>query len=196
MWSAGCSCQVSTLDGDVSAVRGELKSLSKTFRDLRSVNEDLRQEGDELRERISLVCRQQRDTERGVVRACAEMKSLDDQVEVSTEVYSTACATHLALAEQLKSEQSRVKDTELTWKATVEALATQQREECKTRTVYENKMAVDKEDLQEAEEDHRSKVAKVSGALVVALCSAPLSHNEGHTHRHPTLGLPPTGHNK
>lgn len=145
----------------MAAVRGKLKSLGKVFRKLRGVNEELRQDGDELRERIAHRVRQQGDAERGVVRACAEVKNLDEQLSVSSEVYNTASASHSALSEQLKVGQNRVMETELTWKATVEALATQQREEAKTRTVYESKMAMEEQDLQEAEDTHRQKVSKV-----------------------------------
>ena len=153
------------LDGDVAAARGKLKSLGKTFRELRGANEELRQDGDELQERIAQRRRQRKDAERGVVRACAEMKSLTEQLQVSSGVYNTACASHSSLAEQLKANQNRVMETELTWKATVEALTTQQREECKTRTVYETKMAVEEQDLQEAEDDHRKKVSKVGAPI-------------------------------
>lgn len=159
-------------------MRGKLKSLGKTFRELRGANEELRQEGDELRERIAQSHRQRKDAERGVVRACAEMKSLTEQLQVSSGVYNTACASHSSLAEQLKADQSRVMETELTWKATVEALATQQREECKTRTVYESKVAVEEQDLQEAEDDHRKKVSKVGTPIPLPISA--LRHQSPH----------------
>lgn len=156
-------------------MRGKLKSLGKTFRELRGANEELRQIGDELREGIAHRQRQRRDAERGVVRACAEVKSLDEQMQVSSEAYSTASASHSSLSEQLKACQNRVMETELTWKATVEALATQQREECKTRAVYESRMTMEERDMQEAEADHRQKVSKVGVSPPIFLPIAPTS---------------------
>lgn len=157
----------------MAAVRGGLRSLGKAFRELRGANEELRQIGDELREGITRQQRQRRDAERGVVRACAEVKSLDEQMQVSSEAYSTASASHSSLSEQLKACQNQVMETELTWKATVEGLATQQREECKTRAVYESKTAMEERDVQEAETDHRQKVSKVGVSPPISLSIAP-----------------------
>ena len=148
-------------EGTLANVKSEARACLKALHQSRQSRDSLQHECDKLHQKLRNIEHKTKDAARGVVRCSEEMNRVDQQLEVGTAHYTAVKHQHLSLSERLKTDQEQVRDTELNWKATLEGLEAQRKEEMRTKTVFESKLIVEQTDTEKTIEEKKSKILKV-----------------------------------
>jgi chromosome segregation ATPase len=156
--------------------RSELRACVRSLHCSRQNNDLLQHKRDKLTQELHAVEQKKKDAAREEVRYSEETSRVDQQLEVAMGQYTLVKQDHLSLAQSLRAKQEQVRDSDLHWKATLEGIEEQRREEVKIRTVFESKLSFDQDDMEKLLKEQMKKKSRVSVHLMAVYYSKKQCH--------------------
>jgi hypothetical protein len=145
--------------------RSELRACVRSLHCSRQNNDLLQHKRDKLTQELHAVEQKKKDAAREEVRYSEETSRVDQQLEVAMGQYTLVKQDHLSLAQSLRAKQEQVRDSDLHWKATLEGIEEQRREEVKIRTVFESKLSFDQDDMEKLLKEQMKKKSRANRIL-------------------------------